>query len=204
LIDGQHRLWACVDADTVFETQVTVGLEIEAREVIDVGLRRSEGDVFKLRTGTAVSPLFVGTARWMMCSGRTDGTKAFARQDLIDFMERHRDSIAFALSCGSATRYITVAPVCSVIARAWYSADRQALGRFMEILTGGMPTGTGWEPVMLLRNWLVKSGPRGASQPQQMEKYQKTETAIQAFITGKKLTQLKATSEELFPLRASR
>lgn len=46
LIDGQHRLTACVQAAKPFETYVVRGLEHEAFDTIDQGRKRTVGDVF--------------------------------------------------------------------------------------------------------------------------------------------------------------
>ena len=44
LIDGQHRLTACVAADVPFQTVVIRNLDSAARKTIDDGARRSHGD----------------------------------------------------------------------------------------------------------------------------------------------------------------
>lgn len=46
MIDGQHRLTACVQADKSFETYVARGLEHAAFDTIDQGCKRTIGHVF--------------------------------------------------------------------------------------------------------------------------------------------------------------
>lgn len=46
MIDGQHRLTACVQAGKPFETYVVRGLPHEAFDTIDQGKKRTTGDVF--------------------------------------------------------------------------------------------------------------------------------------------------------------
>jgi len=48
LVDGQHRLMACIDANVPFETLVVRGLEVEAVKVIDLGAKRQVGDVLHM------------------------------------------------------------------------------------------------------------------------------------------------------------
>lgn len=44
LQDGQHRLWACVESDTPFDSVVVFGSDPEAFTTIDQGRHRSPGD----------------------------------------------------------------------------------------------------------------------------------------------------------------
>lgn len=48
LLDGQHRLHACVDANLPFVSNVTFGVDDAAWSYIDCGVARSPGDVFKM------------------------------------------------------------------------------------------------------------------------------------------------------------
>lgn len=50
LLNGQHRLWACVEADTPFETMVIRGLvnEVEIVDVIDTGKKRTLGNALQI------------------------------------------------------------------------------------------------------------------------------------------------------------
>jgi hypothetical protein len=48
LVDGQHRLLACIAADRSFTTLVVRGLEPEAIKVIDLGARRAVADVLHM------------------------------------------------------------------------------------------------------------------------------------------------------------
>lgn len=60
LLDGQHRLTAIAEMPSTFQIQmlVTSGLDREAFEAIDIGIRRSPADVLKLSQG------LVGVARF--------------------------------------------------------------------------------------------------------------------------------------------
>lgn len=203
LLDGQHRLWACVDADTAFETLVTVGLDEDSREVIDVGLRRSEADVIMLRTGVRVSPTYVGVGRLMLGKGNRNNGKHVPRQDLLDFLERHAKAIAFACSTVAPVRLVTIAPVLAVVARAYYTVDHGVLARFLRILASGMPEPEGdgltWKPVLMLRHHLLSRGGQ-KSDDVRLEVYRKTESALRSYVDGKQPMKLYAASEELFPL----
>lgn len=49
LIDGQHRLTACVQADTPFETWVGTNAEPDVQDVKDTGARRTLSDILHMR-----------------------------------------------------------------------------------------------------------------------------------------------------------
>lgn len=57
LIDGQHRLFACVQAGVPFQTLVIRGLEFESREVMDTGAKRTFADVLRWHSETQVTGL---------------------------------------------------------------------------------------------------------------------------------------------------
>lgn len=48
LVDGQHRLFACIDADTDFKTLVVRGVEEEVIHTIDTGAARTLGNLFEI------------------------------------------------------------------------------------------------------------------------------------------------------------
>ncbi len=50
LLDGQHRLWACVEAQTPFETYLLEGISKEVFDTIDVGKKRSASDMLDIHT----------------------------------------------------------------------------------------------------------------------------------------------------------
>lgn len=55
LLDGQHRLLACVEANVSFQTILVIGLEFDSRETVDTGARRNFSDILRWHgeTGTA-------------------------------------------------------------------------------------------------------------------------------------------------------
>ena len=63
LLDGQHRLAASVLADVPFTTLVIYGISSGIRDVIDVGLSRSAGDVLQMHGHNSARNLS-SMARW--------------------------------------------------------------------------------------------------------------------------------------------
>ncbi len=194
-VDGQHRLQACRDTRMPFEALVVVGLEEETREIIDIGKRRSDADVVSMRTGTRHSNLFVGTGRYMIS---IKSRSALPRVEFIDFLERHKNAITFACGLGNE-RLVTVAPVLAVVARAYYNEDIDKLTRFVKTLCSGIPEAGDkcYQPALMLRRYLT-SGKR--DQDGRVGTYNKTETALRAYLDGEVLPKLYPASKELFSL----
>jgi hypothetical protein len=64
LIDGQHRLHACVQAGKSFDSYIVRGLEHDAFDTIDQGTKRSIGDVFA-RQGFVHYKSLAAACRWL-------------------------------------------------------------------------------------------------------------------------------------------
>lgn len=73
LMDGQHRLMACVAADVPFTTAVIYNVPIEARETIDTNVVRTVGDTLSM-SGMSNTNQTVATVRWLLMAKRGYGT----------------------------------------------------------------------------------------------------------------------------------
>lgn len=62
LIDGQHRLLACIDADTPIKIMVTRNVEPDAFKALDLHGKRSMADIFGISTHLAACFQFIGQA----------------------------------------------------------------------------------------------------------------------------------------------
>lgn len=63
LIDGQHRLQACVDSGQPFVVYVAYGIKPEARRTVDTGIKRQLSDVFAMDGETSALVLASVTKR---------------------------------------------------------------------------------------------------------------------------------------------
>lgn len=97
LLDGQHRLWACVEANTAFPTVVYTGLSEDAQILMDQGMARSKGSQLTLqgyKHGTTLAS--AATTMWRMEKGRT---MMFARasspsnSELMTIIEENPDLV---------------------------------------------------------------------------------------------------------------
>lgn len=120
LLDGQHRLQACVDSGRPFETVVVRGLEREASmPVIDVGRRRSLGDALGLK-GYASSANVAAAARCfysISCGERAIlHTPRLDNQKGIEIVETHPRLVEIAQRVSSSSSFRRLCP-----SLAWYS-----------------------------------------------------------------------------------
>lgn len=199
LIDGHHRLEACILANKSFKSWVIEGLEKGARLTIDTGAPRSPKDVLNM-DGVPVTLAHVGTIVPFISGGNTgmreDNRLSPSAQ--AEIYAQHKNAIDFAVEVAPQTRQ----QVRAVIARAFYTADHDALKRFAELVKNGYTESgvkSSENAALKLRTILEKH--RGVhSTRSARELYQTVESALQSFLEGKQVVRLRASKEELFPI----
>lgn len=77
LMDGQHRLMACVQADVPFTTMVIYNVPEEARETIDTNVVRTISDTLSMGGMTNTNQT-VAAVRWLVMAKRGFGTARHA------------------------------------------------------------------------------------------------------------------------------
>lgn len=92
LIDGQHRLHACIKSGKSFDSFVIKGLQQEAFDTIDQGKKRSISDVFA-RDGYKHYTALAGAASWLFRYSAGDlcyrGGPAIRPDEAHELLERH-------------------------------------------------------------------------------------------------------------------
>lgn len=90
LIDGQHRLTACVQAGKAFDAYVVKGLDHDAFDTIDQGRRRTTGDVFS-RSGYPHYVRLAAAVRnlWRYENGYTTTKGSIRPDEAHAILERH-------------------------------------------------------------------------------------------------------------------
>jgi hypothetical protein len=200
LIDGQHRLYAVIEADTEVDFMVAFDADMSTQGVIDGSLPRTMVDVMRLAYDrTDVTTMDIAIAKALV-ENKTKGV--LTRQETKQALDTHAAAIAYAVTAfPRKVRFVTIVPVLTVVARAFYSVDHTVLKRFCESLASGRISDDE-ASVLMLRNWLLEKAPRrgkgGVSQRSQI--YGKTERALDAFVKGEHLSTLYAATQELFPL----
>lgn len=125
------------------------------------------------------------------------------RTEHIAFIEKHLEAISWAIQhIGKGVKYVSVTPVMAVVARAYYSIDRNVLAKFCDVVKTGIVENPKTESsAVRLRNVLIEMGARGLhSSESSRTKYRKASRALRAFIDGESLSNLYEASSEIFLL----
>jgi hypothetical protein len=175
IIDGQHRLYACIKAETPFETVVIRGLPLEVQDTVDTGASRKMSDQLSLR-GEVNATLLAATARWAIKWLRGVRTAGASDQEpthseMLTFIEidpRLRDATAWAN--GARQRFKSVNG--SVYGMAWllfHGTDHLAAEVFLEKVLSGEDMKAG-HPALAFRNriWQARENGQRLNQTEQL------------------------------------
>jgi len=98
LVDGQHRLLACIKSKTPFQTLVISDLDFSTFHTIDQGLKRSHADTLHVRGED--SPLMLGAALVLVHKYQMQKTGGYkiSNTELPELLEKHhalRESVQY-------------------------------------------------------------------------------------------------------------
>jgi len=157
LLDGQHRLIACVETATPFKTLVVRGLAPESFETIDIGAARTPGDILKTKGELNTTSLGAAINEvWMYKQGTIPSRDRMPRHALYDFFEEHIELRASTEYCASKARRL-IAPGTLIAYHYLFSRVNKPLA---DRLVSTLGTGAGLserDPVFLLRERLLQS-----------------------------------------------
>ena len=205
LIDGQHRLMAIVKSGVPQNMLVVNGASKKSFSDIDtLTAPRSAKDAVKV-AGINATSVHATTAKCIAVCG-SDARLArsmVSKAVLLDFMQKHFDAIDFAYKhlCSRGTkRGICQASVLAAVARAYYTANRERLIQFCDVLWSGMPSGQDDVAAITLRNHLIENSDKDRGQTGRKRMYCKVERAIQAFLERENWIRCTSVGRELFPI----
>lgn len=162
LIDGQHRLMACVRAKKPFKTVVMYGLEPVTKSVIDTGKVRSIADVVTMM-GAPNSVQLTSTARLMMREkSGNQSNKGFvaSHSEVIEFLERH-PTLGGSVRLVANLRPPKGIPITAVTMVHYCAAvlmnKREQAETFVKVFNDGIPTYNG-DPAHACRERLIRIG----------------------------------------------
>ncbi len=159
VLDGQHRLLACLEADIGFQTLLITGLEAAAQETMDQGKARTFDDVLKLRGEKGYHMLAAATR--LVCIYERDGMPVTAgfcaapsNQMAARTLERNpgiRDSCALARKLNRA--WLTTSTAAG-LHYLFSIADAEGATAFLTTLATGENLAAS-SPVYILRERLI-------------------------------------------------
>lgn len=163
LLDGQHRLWACVTSGVEFETAVVFGVDPDARIVIDTGKKRSLGHYLQMTNETQASALAAVVNlcyRWDVGNIEGDGTSAGGRivvshEDALEWLDQNAD-VRESVKAANAV-YKEVKFGFTAIGAAHYlnaRIDGEMADSFWKQAASGeeLPSGS---PILAWRRWAI-------------------------------------------------
>lgn len=157
LIDGQHRLSACVTSGKPFETIVVYGLNPAAKNVIDTGKLRSGSDVLAMAGHKNTSA--IASALRILVNEKTGEGDRFAvtHTELLDALKRHPKLPLWVPLPGSVPRGISI-PMVGYVAYigANILGKKERATAMLTVLKSGAPDYEG-DPIHRYREHIIRS-----------------------------------------------
>jgi len=197
LNDGQHRLAAIVASRKTVPILFVYGLAPKSQEKVDRQRKRTLYDVFSL-AGYANNKSQVQIANFITSLNNSNGKdgrfSTASDSDVKSTLECHRDAIngvLLAMTTGRKGFRVGYLSACVFL----YEMDKNKAMNFMNSVKNGVML-TYDSPEMRLRKYLFGEGgytkvSSSSSKNTQILDYKKTCFAINAFLSGRKITALK-------------
>ena len=162
LLDGQNRLQAVVNSETTQKFALMTGLADDDQKYMDVGKRRSPGDVFTM-FGVSNGAKTAAVTKLLMSYGMRnllDTKYKITNAELLDYYQdpANMPLIDAGVTVGDSTaRTIPISPavVGTIHAAASRDSDPFTVNEFFEKLRLGYGMGKD-DPINALRNWLLR------------------------------------------------
>lgn len=166
LLDGQHRLVACIESGMPFKTLAVSDLEEAVFSVIDRGKARGNGDILAIagiKPGSHIAPAvkyFICLEAGMNPRNR-DHLMLVTGEDILEYTRRNHDAIQWALAHGrrldAAIGGIRTAWIIFAGLVANERGERDTVDKFLESIHSGEALMIG-DPRLALRNWVIRNG----------------------------------------------
>lgn len=193
LLDGQHRLIACVESGVTFRTVIVSDLDDAAQDTIDTQSRRSVADSLTL-AGFPSAPALAASVRQIM--GYLDGVGNGLLADTVRtkaFIEEHPDIHECVRVALHARAVVAPGPFGAVLFLGTRSGvHKSRMEDFSNHVANGEGLAAG-DPRLALRNGMINARMRnGARSPKVDYIMTVTTHAWNAFVSGRTLSLVKA------------
>lgn len=161
LLNGQHRLWACVLAQVSFETMVIRGLvnEQQVMDVIDTGKKRTLANAFQIY-GEKDSPLLASivTSCWKFDQGFGGSrTLAITHEEGIEWLRENSEVRQAVLLARQVYARLQVS--ATAVGTAYYlngRVDGEAAEEFWQKVGSGADLKSG-DAILAFRRWVISA-----------------------------------------------
>lgn len=164
LMDGQHRLAACVQSGAPFQTIVLKNVAAESQKTIDTGKRRTIGDALDfagysdtraLASCSALIYEYLKAGNNLPPTTRTHASSSV----IVEFVEEHPEMVSItakARKLYKATGRSILVQIAGLLYFMLSSRNEDAADEFFDKLGSGanLPDKS---PILQYRNWLIKT-----------------------------------------------
>lgn len=167
LVDGQNRLLACVEADAPFTTTVATGLEPDAKDVVDTGVKRTFAHVLRMHGYANVMQISGGVALRMRYdrtvaeglpwySYATRAIKA-SHDEQTEYLAAHPELEKATSKTHLLRAHFPMVPQSTFMAfvSMGNELDPEGMGEFVQLLISGAGLQAN-DPILTLRNYLAR------------------------------------------------
>lgn len=202
LLNGQHRLFACMEADCAFDTIVIRGITNDAFRTLDSGKNRSSGDALFLMGHTLYSKRLAASAKacWLYENTNVYGEHNVNRQNVLDYVSKNKELIEFVSMTSSVKSAVSgfSTPISAVSYLASYNRDGDAR-EFVKGLIHGAGLEDG-DPRLTLRNVFIREAAHHQRNSLRFwDRLSLTVMAWNGFSEGRKLTKIVSPRRAEFP-----
>jgi len=201
LVDGQHRLWAIIEAGVTLPMVVMTGLPLESQETIDCNLQRTFADRATLTGKFGEVSNDVASVTLRVFHGCKQ-TKKLGPVEQNKLLAKHIEAVRFAIAAFPRKRgRVTTVATKAVIARAFYTQDKEDLLRFANVMVTGEAKQKRDAGILALVEGLMRGRNFGLSFTT-LEVYDRVQRHLKAWLDGRTMTRYSPshTPLNLFPI----
>ena len=154
LIDGQHRLSACIQSNTPFESLVITGLDQEVFDTIDTGSSRNAANILAIN-GESHTSMLAATLRMVGTYLRGDNHRQhFSHQEIQSLLDDHPGTRKYVnWYANGSVKFLIGSVACSARYLCSLKDENDADYFFTSLVTGaGLGNGS---PILALRNRFI-------------------------------------------------
>lgn len=201
LLNGQHRLMACVQAGVAFDTVVIRGVATESFRTMDNGSKRTLGDALRAMGETNANGKAACLNLMVRWEGQvlTDTTLRPTISEALAWLDSNTDAFSQWTNRNDFVR-VSVHNAFDFFIRSNNPADDELLAHFWQ----GVETGLGLtetDPRYALRKWIlnVHGNKHGRLRPRQEMEAALVTKAWSAYVERRPTKQVRWRSDEAFP-----
>ena len=191
LTDGQHRLTAIIESGIGVWMQVSRGIEIKSKSVIDLQSRpRSFSDQKTIDGWSSAKQRIAVTRLWGILAGRSG--KVFADHEIEEFHNQHKEAIDFALFVADGRKTLKHAAFLTMMAIGYEAGFKDEITSWADVIQHGVTTEPWQCSATRLRDWWMVTNITGGDVSSRVECCHRIYSSMIAWVQKKPLAKLYA------------